>query len=73
MGEGVAIGPGRGRAELLFAILLILVAAGFFRGSPPAFSAFNSDTDANGADAQAAMPFRAGEVLNYRLEWARIF
>lgn len=68
MVEGVAIGPGRGRAELLFAILLILMAGFFLRGIPAAFS--NSNADATGADAQAAMPFRTGEVLNYRLEWA---
>ena len=56
------------RAELLFAILLILMGGGLLRSSPAAFS--DSDADANGAGVQPAMPFRTGEVLNYRLEWA---
>jgi hypothetical protein len=55
---------------LVFAILPVLLAGSFLQGDSAAFSAFNSDTDANGAGAQPAMPFRVGEVLNYRLEWA---
>ncbi|MGA7222165.1 MAG: DUF3108 domain-containing protein [Candidatus Acidiferrales bacterium] len=57
-------------ALLLFATLLVLMAGGFVRGNPAAFLVSYSDTDAKGAAAVAAMPFRAGEILNYRLEWA---
>jgi Protein of unknown function (DUF3108) len=55
---------------LSFASLLILMAGGIPRGGPAAFSVPDSDTDAKGAATEAAMPFRAGEILNYRLEWA---
>lgn len=51
-------------AESVLAILLILSAVTVRAGNPATFSA-----DAPQA-AAAVMPFRVGEILNYRLEWA---
>lgn len=67
MDESSAIGSWRRAALLVFAILPILMAGGFLRGSSAAFSVSNIDAK---AAAEAVVPFRAGEILNYRLEWA---
>jgi hypothetical protein len=52
-------------AELAFVIPVILTAGSFLPGSPVAFS-ISSVPQA----AEPMMPFRVGEILNYRLEWA---
>jgi hypothetical protein len=50
-------------AESVLAILLILSVGTVRAGNPATFSA-------DAPQAAAAMPFRVGEILNYRLEWA---
>jgi hypothetical protein len=52
-------------AKLAFAILVILTAGSFLPGNPLTPSISNVPQA-----AEPAMPFRVGEILNYRLEWA---
>jgi Protein of unknown function (DUF3108) len=52
-------------AELAFAIAVILTAGSFLPGSPVTFSISSVPQVAD-----RAVPFRVGEILKYRLEWA---
>jgi Protein of unknown function (DUF3108) len=70
-GEGAAIEVMRRVALLGVLILPALMAGDFLLGEPAAISVFDFHlADAKSASAERAMPFRSGEILNYRLEWA---
>jgi hypothetical protein len=63
--RGVPIELRRRFAELAFATAVILTAGSLLPGSPVTFSISNVPQVAD-----PAVPFRVGEILKYRLEWA---